>query len=461
MLRRAGCLIIVLVTLAAFATAQDSALKAPDDSGPSAAQKLQRATATVRIWSVETEEERQDEPATPKQAQPGETADKESARVVTVCTGVFVGKDLLITAAFLGSDAAVRLTLPGGKQAPAQLLVIDEYSGLALLKTDGSQGSPLEFASAPSSVGDELLTAAAWGVEEPLLSRGILSGTDRQRLGPSYPPLLQCDLRTTETSSGAAVVNSHGQLVGILVATDRPESQRGWAYAVPASHVQRILSAAESQKSGSVTILKRRRPFVGMVLDQVDESIVVQRVTDGGPAAKAGIKPGDHILASGGVEIRSVYQAVLPTLSLQPGDTLPLRIQRGDQVQEVTVILGGGIEVTSMPQDLLAGIIQPKIEITRSPDGKYFAQRQGTGIREVFSPPLPDDAAPPETGPTSREKIALLERAIERYQAVIEVQQGQISSERKRQREQEELIHSLQIEMEVLRKQLEEAKAKK
>ena len=442
MSRLAALSTTVLLFLAAFAGAEEAA-----PSGQTSADKVQRATVTVRIWSVKDEAEAK--------------SDKDSPRTVTVCSGVFVRKDLVITAAFLGSDASVRLTLPGGKQAPAQLLAIDEYSGLALLKTDAQRDLPLQCASATPAVGEELLTAAAWGVEEPLLSRGMLSGSDRQRLGPSYPPLLQCDLRTTETSSGAAVVNRLGQLVGVLVATDRPESQRGWAYAVPVSHVERILRAAEGQKTGSVTILKRRRPLVGMVLDQEDEAIVVQRVTEGGPAAKAGIKPGDRVLASGGVEIRSVYQAVLPTLSLQPGDTLALRIQRGDQIQDVMITLGGGIEVTSAPQDLLAGIIQPKVEITRSADGKYIAQRQGTAVREVFSPPLPDDKAPPEPGPTSREKIALLERAIERYQSVIEIQQAQISSERKRQQEQDELIQSLRVEMEELRKQLEEAKAKK
>lgn len=460
--RLAGIWIMWFAFLSGSALAQGTPPKTDastqrSDSTLSAAQKLQRATTTVRIWSVEAD---QDEVPAADGRRSDAKDDRESTRIVTVCSGVFVRENLLITAAFLGSDAAVRLTLPGGKQAAAQLLVIDEYSGLALLKTDSAHSWALECATTPVNVGDELLTAAAWGVEEPLLSRGILSGADRQRLGPNYPPLLQCDLRTTETSSGAAVVNGHGQLVGILVATDRLESQRGWAYAVPASHVERLLRAADGQKPGSVTVLKRRRPFVGMVLDQDGDAIVVQRVTEDGPAAKAGIKPGDHILASGGVEIRSVYQAVLPTLSLQPGDTLPLRIQRGDQTQDVTVILGGGIEVTSAQQDLLAGIIQPKIEITRSSDGKYIAQRHGTAVREVFSPPLPEDDAPPAAGPTSREKIALLEKAIERYQAVIEAQQGQLSGERKRRQEQEELIQSLRTEMEALRRQLEEAKAK-
>ena len=269
---------------------------------------------------------------------------------------------------------------------------------------------------------------------------------------------MQCDLRTTDTSSGSGVVDRQGKLVGVIVAADSPESRRGWAYAVPVSHVRRVLRSADEQQGNGVTIIKRRRPVVGMVLDQDDESIVVQRVAAGGPAEKAGFKPGDQVLATDGIAIRSVYQAVLPTLYKQPGDTMTFRIQRAGAAHDLQVVLGGGVEVSAAPFELLAGLMQPKVEIARDAAGNYIAKRGERNIREVFSPPLPDEEFP--AVPTTADKLALLEKALDRYRIVIEVQQKQLTDEQHRRQQQEELIQSLRTEMETLRRQIDAAKGK-
>jgi hypothetical protein len=358
-----------------------------------------------------------------------------------------------------GSDSRIRLTLPGGAQWDAKLQLIDEFSGLSLLKTEARLDGVLELADKTPAAGGGVMTAAAWGVEQPLISQGIVAGIERQRPGASYPPLLQCDLRTMDTSSGAAVVDRQARLVGIIVATDSPEARRGWAYAVPTAHVQRILRAADEQKGDSVLIVKRRRPVVGWVLDQDEDAIVVRRLTAGGAAEKAGIKVGDVVLATDGVEIRSVYQAVLPTLSKQPGDTITFRIEREGGIEDKQVVLGGGVAVSSAPFELLAGLIQPKVEIVRQPDGSYIARRGDRTVREVFSPPLPDDEPPPQPR-TSADAIALLEKALDRYRIVIELQQKQLAAEHKRRQEQEELLQGLRTEMETLRRQLDAVQQK-
>jgi S1-C subfamily serine protease len=418
---------------------------APADSWESAASKIQQATATVRIWA----DVRAELPA--DAAQDGkDAATAEEVPSVTVCSGICVREGRIITAAMAGSDTRIRLTLPGGNQADAKVQVIDEYSGLALLKTDSKALVPIAFADKSPAVGSGVMTAAAWGVEQPLVSQGVVGGVDRTRPGASYPPLLQCDLRTMETSSGAGVINRQGQLLGVIVAADDPESRRGWAYAVPVSHVERILRSADEQKGDGVTILKRRRPVVGMVLGQEEEAIVVQRLTVGGPAEKAGFKVGDQILTTDGVAIRSVYQAVLPSLYKQPGDTMTFRTMREGAERDVKVVLGGGVEFSSAPFDLLADLIQPKVQLQRDPRGGYLARGGGMGLRQLASPPLPDDE-PALAAPTSAEKLALLEKALDRYRTVIELQQRQLADEQKHRQSQEELLQALRTEMEALR----------
>jgi len=398
-----------------------------------AARSLQQSTATVRIWEANKE------PA----AKPA---------VVTVCSGLCVRNGFIITASTAGSDSPIRLTLAGGKQADAKICVIDEYSGLALLKTDTASLTSLTFSDSPPAVGSELLAAAAWGLEPPLVSRGIVGGIDRKHPSTNYPPLLQCDCVTSSTSTGSGLVDREGKLVGVIVAVDLDAGGRGWSYAVPISHVERILRVADEQKGDGITIVKRRRPVVGMVLEQEGDAVLVERVTPGGPAEKAGIKPGDEVVATDGVAIRSVYQAVLPTLHKQPGDTTVFRVHREGVWHNISVTLGGGVEISSAPAELLADLVQPKVRLTRGDDRAIVTSRNRTaGSAVAVLPPLPDDASP-AVAPTAADKIALLERALARYQAVIELQQKQLSDEQKHRQDQETQLQSLKAEIETLLK---------
>ena len=412
-------LLLLLPLVALTASAQEAA----SSSGwEAAAAHLQAATATVRIWV--------DQPNVPnKPAQPAS---------VTVCSGVCVREGKVVTAAFAGSDSRIRLTLAGGAQVAASLQLIDEYSGLALLKCDTAGLTPVKAAEAAPQVGQELLSAAAWGLEKPLASRAIVGGVDRQHPGLKYPPLLMCDALTAETSSGAGLVNREGQLTGLIIAAEQNASRRGWTYAVPVSHVQRILRVSDEQKGGGVTILKRRRPEVGVILDlDGEETVVVQRVRQGSPAEKAGLKAGDIVLQTDGVAIRAPFQAQLPTMHKQPGDTMIFRVRRADGEHELSVLLGGGAEVPSATVDYLSGIIQPKVQLTREPSGIVLNPRRG-GLEEVAAPVLPDEPPPAPVAPTAAETIALQEKAIDRYQAALEILQRQLAA--------------LQAEIEALRK---------
>jgi S1-C subfamily serine protease len=421
---------LVLVLLLPSAAAAQDTDGAPD--WQTATAKLQAATVTVRIWGAD------DKPEAPPAS-------------VTVCSGVCVRKDSIVTAAFAGSDSRIRLTHAGGAQIAAKLQLIDEYSGLALLKCDTAGLTPVSAADAAPQVGQELLSAAAWGLEKPLVARAIVGGVDRQHPGLKYPPLLALDALTTETSSGAGLVNRAGQLMGLIVAAE--QGRRGWTYAVPVSHLQRILRAADEQPGDGVTILKRRRPVVGMEVVGEEEAVVVRKVTPGGGAEKAGIQVGDEVLATDGVAIRSAYQAVVPTLFKQPGDTTRFRLRRADKEFEATVTLGGGVEVSSAPADLLAGLIQPKVQLTRDARGIVLGPRRG-GLGEVAAPVLPDEPPPPPAAPTAAEKVALLEKVIDRYLAAIEIQQRQIADEQKRRQELEAKLQKMQVEIDALRKAL-------
>lgn len=394
------------------------------------AASLQQSIVTVRIRRAEVAKPAADE---------ADPVSKEAAAPeasVTVCTGFCVGPNQIITATLVASDDRVRLTLAGGVQSDARLLAVDEYSGLSLLRCEGKQLQALKLAAEPSAVGEAVMAGAAWGVDRPIVSLGIVGATERTLTGILLPPLLQCDLRTVETSSGSPLANRRAEVLGIVLAVEEPAAQRGWTYAVPATHISRLLRSVETAKAGSlkagslkdsgVVVLKRRRPVVGMVLDGNGDAVQVQRVTPGGPADKAGLKVGDRVVAVNGVLIRSTYQAVLPTMYKQPGDTVRYQVQRETGEVELTITLGGGVEVPQLTQNDLGTLILPRIEVGRGRDGSYFAQSSQGHLREVGVLPAEKEATAP--GPTVDQKIDLLIKSLERYQTVIELQQREIKS---------------------------------
>jgi S1-C subfamily serine protease len=348
---------------------------------------------------------------------------------VTVCTGFSLGDGLVVSALRPGPGARFRITLAGGQQAEAELRVADRYSGLVLLEVDKLEHSGLKFADELPRVGGRVLSAAAWGVEAPVVSHGILSGANRSIPGTTLPPLLQCDLRTTKTSAGAAVVDRHGKLVGVIIAAEAPGDLEAWAYAVPMEHVRRLVN---SKQPGRTITLERRRPLMGVILKQGPQpgTVQVQRVTPGGPAEAAGIREGDLIVEADGVKLRTPYDATRMVMNRQPGDRVALVVEQQERQEQRTVTLGGGEVVEPQAYSAIAGqrqLIDPSVNVLRR--GPGFEVQQGAA--------------------RARNGQEMIEEAAARYLALIEQK-----LERVRQLEAELAERDAQIEQ--LRRQVRE-----
>ena len=368
---------------------------------------------------------------------------------VTVCTGICLADGLIVTSLDVTANSSIRITYPGGEQSTARPRVIDEYSGLVLLQPKSSSRTGLQLASELPETGEWVVSAASWGAEKPVISVGIVSSTGRALAGTRYPPLLQCDLRSVQTSSGAALVNRSGDLVGVVVLTDANNNRQGWTYAVPAQHVKRLVkSLASRQNKDEILILKRRRPVVGMVLGGNADNIAVIRIEKDGPAARAGIQVGDRILATDGIKIRSVYQAIRPVLYKQPGDTMLFTVQNKDRVRQVQVTLGGGVALPASSVNKLSQYVQPKIDLS----SRATVQPQLRPHQEVSLPG--DDGEITPAPRTSDQKIQLLEKALDRYRRVIIYQQGQLASQRQETLQTDKQLEKLQQEVDALKKQI-------
>jgi S1-C subfamily serine protease len=361
---------------------------------------------------------------------------------VVVSSGVSLGKGRLVT--FIGErDAATarfRVTLPTGDQAESKLRAWDHYSGLVLLKIDAVELPGLELAKELPKIGATVLTAAGAGIERPAVSAGILGGAERTLPVVDLPPLLQCDVRTTETSSGAAVVDREGRLIGIVAANTVPGERPGWTYAVPMSHVERLLAA---EKDGQVIELKRRRPAVGFTLGPAEKegAVQVERV-ENGPAARAGIQKGDLILEADGRRIRSAYQAVNRIMAKQPGDKVTLLIDRGGERRQVEVTLdaAGAAPPSALAVEGHEIQVGPQLKVSNG-GANQITVRNSQGIEEVGID------APTRARRAPADEVEMLRIQINGFEKVIRKLQGELSVREQSQAETDKLIDSLRAEI--------------
>jgi S1-C subfamily serine protease len=424
----------------------------PSLEGPAA--QLQAATVTVRVAHVESQDA-----ATPREtddSQPA-TSDASAARV-SIYSGVLLPGGLVVTHLDAAVRARFRLTSPGGQRIDAQLAVLDEYSGLALLETKAARLPSIELAEESPKTGAWVLSAAGWGAEAPAVSLGIVGAPERILPGGRFPPLIQCDLQTASTSRGAGVVNQRGQLVGIVVAVENTEGRRGWTYAAPVRHLRRLLRAREERHANeTVVVLKRRRPVVGMVLaGAADDAqrVLVERVIQDGPAAEAGLIAGDRIIAADGLNIRSVYEAQRMVLQKQPGDQIAFLIQRGASERTIDVVLGGGLELPSPgPEQNISAWVRPQLNVEVLGDGSFRTQNGRGEVREVFAPALEDELDEPRQR-TPEDQIALLQKALDRYRQAIVFLREELTARDEQRREAEQKLQELQNEIDNLDRKL-------
>jgi S1-C subfamily serine protease len=380
---------------------------------------------------------------------------------VTVCSGVSVGQRLVVTYAQVASPRSAapqfRVTLPDGEQSSAELRVADLYSGLNLLELQKGDLPSLECATKSPKVGDTIMTASASGIEPPIISRGIVSGLERALSGTGLPPLLLCDVRTTETSSGAPLVNEEGQLVGVIIAAGATNQMANWAYAVPAQFVTRLMNA---HKPGELVVLERRRATVGLTMGQGEEdgTVEVEHVTPQGPADRAGFRKGDRIVEAEGRKIRSAYQAVDMILSRQPGDQVEFVVEQNGEQKNLHVTLGGTFEPTSGPYGNSGGVYVPQVKVEKLSDNSV---RVENGVELLQAAPAQQAAAATRNRTLGGlaggdADVNVLREQIFRCEKSISELQAEVNDRERKLADNEKQIKLLRAELSELRRKVTE-----
>lgn len=271
-------------------------------------------------------------------------------------SGVIVSPDgLVITNDHVikgGGEARIRVALSDRREFDAEVVLRDPDTDLAVLRITPENGEALPFLSFANvdrlEVGDLVLAIGnPFGVGQTVTS-GIISALARTRkVGREDSQFfLQTDAAINPGNSGGALVDMQGQLVGINTAIfSRSGGSIGIGFAIPADLVALILKSATGE--GGV-----RRPWFGAKLAKVDRDLaealgldrsggaLVERVTRDGPAAQAGIRPGDVILAVDGREVTDPETFDYRFTTRDVGGLVPLTVFRDGRrvTREVTLV---------------------------------------------------------------------------------------------------------------------------
>ena len=264
-------------------------------------------------------------------------------------SGVIVREDgVIVTNNHVVKDAdSFRVVLSDRREYPAELVLADERTDLAVLKidTDGDKLPVLNYADTRvAQVGDLVLAIGnPFGVGQTVTS-GIISATARTDVGISdYSFFIQTDAAVNPGNSGGALVNMKGELVGVNTAIfSRGGGSNGIGFAIPAEMVKRVVDAAMNE--GTFV-----RPWLGLAAQTVSfdmakaqglsrpVGVMVTEVYDNGPADDAGLRRGDLVTAIDGREVFDEKGLKFLAAIHNPGEKAQLNVLRGGKNQVIGV----------------------------------------------------------------------------------------------------------------------------
>jgi serine protease DegQ len=245
----------------------------------------------------------------------------------------------------------IELAFADGKRSGARVLATDAVTDLAVLDADRKSLPVVPFADTLPVVGELAVAIGNPLGFENTVTAGIVSGLQRSIPGSAtrsqaLVDLIQTDAAISPGNSGGALVSAGGEVIGINVAYIPPQAQAvSIGFAIPAPTVREVVTELLSDGEATHPFFGvRPAPLTPEIRRQLDvepvAGVVVLEVVAGGPAERAGIVPGDVIVAVGGTPVDGV-EAFLGVLRRgEPGQELEAKVVRGDEERTIRVRLG-------------------------------------------------------------------------------------------------------------------------
>jgi serine protease DegS len=240
------------------------------------------------------------------------------------------------------------VALRDGREAQASVVGLDPETDLAVLKIELTDLPSITLAANDElRIGDVALAIGnPFGVGQTV-TMGIISATGRNRLGLStYEDFIQTDAAINPGNSGGALVDAHGNLVGINTAIfSKSGGSQGIGFAIPSSLARQVMQDLISH--GRVI-----RGWLGVEIQELTprlaesfgvgerSGLIVAGIFRNGPAHQAGLQPGDILLQVEGEPVSTSRATMNRIARFKPGQKIALGVLRDGHEMMVTASIG-------------------------------------------------------------------------------------------------------------------------
>ncbi|MCP4127620.1 MAG: trypsin-like serine protease [Gammaproteobacteria bacterium] len=363
-------LMAAFLALSLFQDSGDTGLQTPNPpeipgnapaSGPASyASAVKRASpSVVNVYTTKLTVQRNkpffDDPVIQRFFDKRFSAKPRLKRESSLGSGVIISSDgLIMTNNHVIKDAEkIRVVLSDGRNLQAQIVGTDPDTDLALLNTGTKDLHAIQSGDSNTlQVGDVVLAIGnPFGVGQTV-TMGIVGATGRSHLGiNTFENFIQTDAAINPGNSGGALINAHGQLVGINTAIfSKSGGSHGIGFAIPVKLAEGVMR--QILKHGRVV-----RGWLGLAgQDMTPElaasfelketsGVLISGVLDDGPADRAGIKPGDIISRINSQGPHNANEILNYIATLTPGSKIKVSGWRGSKPFQAEVT------VAERPQD--------------------------------------------------------------------------------------------------------------
>lgn len=283
-------------------------------------------------------------------------------------SGVIISPDgfILTNNHVVEGATEIEVALNDSRKARAKVIGTDPETDLAILKVNLDRLPIITLGNSDAlQVGDQVLAIGnPFGVGQTVTS-GIVSALGRNQLGiNTFENFIQTDAAINPGNSGGALVDVNGHLMGINTAIySRSGGSMGIGFAIPVSTAKLVLEGIV--KDGVVT-----RGWIGVEPADLSpelmetfgvrarKGVLITGVLQNGPAAQAGVRPGDVVVQVGGKDVNNVSELLSMVAALKPGAATPFKVQRRDDSVDVTVTPGKRPKPRPQQQQLPQGFPQ-------------------------------------------------------------------------------------------------------
>ena len=275
----------------------------------------------------------------------------QTEREYSLGSGVIVNPDgyLLTNNHVISGASDIEVFTQNKKKYKAKLVGTDPRTDIAVLKIDATQLPSLTLGdSSRLKVGDVVFAIGDPFSVGETATMGIVSATGRALNGTieQYEDFIQTDAAINPGNSGGALLDMHGDLIGIntAIVTGGSGGNQGIGFAIPIDMARNVMEQIVNH--GKVV-----RGHLGVAVQGVDADMakafglsqgggaLVAEVTPGSPAAKAGIERGDIILDLNGQPVNTPEDLSVHVAELAPGSVVHLKVSRDGQTRDVDITL--------------------------------------------------------------------------------------------------------------------------